>query len=44
MPMKNACMVRLDNEDQAKLKAAADDCGLTVHAMARLIIQNYLAG
>ena len=42
--MKNACMVRLDDEDTQRLRAAADDHGVTIHAMARLIIQNYLAG
>lgn len=42
--MKNACMVRLSDDDREKLEAAAADIGLTSHAMARLIIQNYLAG
>ena len=42
--MENACMVRLDADDRGKLQAAADDHGVTIHAMARLIIQNYLAG
>lgn len=42
--MKNACMVRLDEADHEKLKAAAADHGVTVHALARLIIQNYLVG
>ena len=42
--MTKCAMVRLDDEDHAKLEAAANDHGVTVHTMARLIIQNYLAG
>lgn len=44
MAMKNACMIRLEDDDTAKLKTAADDLGVTVHEMGRLIILNYLAG
>lgn len=44
MALNRAFHVRLDDEECEKLEAAAKDMGLTLHGMARLIIQNYLAG
>lgn len=42
--MSNACMIRLAAEDKAKLQTAADDYGVSIHEMGRLILLNYLQG
>ena len=36
--------IRLDNDDVARLEAAAVEAGMTRHQLARMAIQNYLRG
>ena len=46
MPEKNenCIMLRLPDADLEKLRVAADDIGAKDAVLARLIVQNYLAG
>lgn len=37
-------MIRLDDDDHARLKAAAIEAGLTPHQLGRLAILNYVNG